>query len=91
MRKRTPLDALGIATQAKANALDPGGPSAVPPRETLTTAIHLPRATWSLLRAVAFKRAQTRGGRASVSSLLVELVERHRVELEQEVGTSLTE
>ena len=89
MRKRTALDALGIATQAKANTAGHEGAPSTPPRETLTTAIHLPRATWTLLRAVAFKRAQTQGGRASVSSLLVELVEQHRAELEQEAGTSL--
>jgi hypothetical protein len=89
MRKRTALDTLGIATQAKANTAGQEGSPSAPPRETLTTAIHLPRATWTLLRAVAFKRAQTQGGRASVSSLLVELVEQHRAELEQEAGTSL--
>lgn len=51
---------------------------------SLTTAIHLPRPTWTLLRAVAFKRAQVNGGRASVSSLIVELVENSRTELERE-------
>jgi hypothetical protein len=86
MRKRTPLDTLGIATQVKTQTLGHADTPEASPRETLTTAIHLPRATWTLLRAVAFKRAQTRGGRASVSSLLVELVERHRAELEQEAG-----
>jgi hypothetical protein len=90
MRKRKPLDALEIATHAKANTGSQAGALAAAQRETLTTAIHLPRATWTLLRAVAFKRAQTQGGRASVSSLLVELVERHRAELEQEAGTDLT-
>ncbi len=38
------------------------------------------------LRAVAFKRAQERGGRPSVSALLVELAERHRDELTAEAG-----
>jgi hypothetical protein len=52
--------------------------------ETITTAIHIPRDTWSLLRAVAFRRAQDEGGRASVSKLVAELVERHRRELEHE-------
>jgi hypothetical protein len=50
----------------------------------ITTAIHIPRITWSLLRAAAFRRAQDSGGRASVSKLITELVERHRKELEQE-------
>jgi hypothetical protein len=53
--------------------------------ETITTAIHIPRDTWSLLRAVAFRRAQDQGGRSSVSKLVTELVERHRGELEHEI------
>jgi hypothetical protein len=53
---------------------------------SLTTAIHLPRQTWTLLRAVAFQRAQKRGGRASVSGLIVELVERARAGLEKEIS-----
>jgi hypothetical protein len=51
---------------------------------SITTAIHIPENTWKLLRAVAFHRAQDQGGRASVSKLIVELVERHREELEHE-------
>lgn len=50
----------------------------------ITTAIHIPEQTWKLLRAVAFHRAQDQGGRASVSKLITELVERHRAELEAE-------
>lgn len=53
--------------------------------ETLTTAIHIPKSSWDLLRAVAFRRAQSRGGRASVSKLLVELVETQRSQLEREL------
>ena len=53
---------------------------------TVTTAIHIPRYTWNLLRAVAFHRAQDSGGRVSVSKLIAELVERHRGELEDEIG-----
>jgi hypothetical protein len=53
--------------------------------ETITTAIHIPRGTWNLLRAVAFRRAQDQGLRVSVSRLVAELVERHRAELEQEI------
>lgn len=52
--------------------------------ETMTTAIHIRLETWKLLRAVAFRRAQDTGGRASVSKLIEELVERHRGELESE-------
>jgi len=54
------------------------------PIGTITTAIHIPRQTWTLLRAVAFRRAQNDGGRESVSKLIAELVERHRKELERE-------
>jgi hypothetical protein len=50
----------------------------------ITTAIHIPKTAWNLLRAVAFRRAQDRGGRASVSKLLTELVEERREQLEQE-------
>jgi len=53
---------------------------------SLTTAIHLPRSTWNLLRAVAFQRAQKKGGRASVSGLIVELVEKERLKLEKEIA-----
>jgi hypothetical protein len=56
----------------------------VPASETLTTAVHFPRRTWELLRAVAFHRAQSDGGRASVSKLLTTLVEQRRTELERE-------
>ena len=52
--------------------------------KSITTAIHIPESTWKLLRAVAFHRAQDQGGRASVSKLIAELVERHRSELERE-------
>jgi hypothetical protein len=50
----------------------------------ITTAVHIPRATHDLLRRAAFKRALDDGGRASVSALVVEIVERHRKELEAE-------
>lgn len=53
--------------------------------ETLTTAIHLPRRTWELLREVAFRRARLDGGRASVSKVLVGLVEASREVLEKEL------
>ena len=52
---------------------------------TITTAIHISNRTWKLLRAVSFHRAQMDGGRASVSKLITELVERHRAELEKEL------
>ena len=53
---------------------------------TITTAIHIPKETWILLRAVAFRRAQESGGRASVSKLISQIVERCRLELERELS-----
>ena len=50
-----------------------------------TTGINLPTATWELLRRVAFERSRRDGGRGSVSALLVELVDRHKRELEKEL------
>jgi hypothetical protein len=54
-----------------------------------TTGVHLPADMWELLNRVAFERAKARGGRASVSALLVALIERHRRELELELGKTL--
>ena len=55
------------------------------PPETITTAIHIPKSTWNLLRSVAFHRAQDSGGRASVSRLIAELAENNRAEFEKEL------
>jgi hypothetical protein len=81
MLKRQGLDAPGMKARVKVAEQDPeltGLPA-------ITTAIHIPRDTWTLLRAVSFRRAQDQGGRASVSRLIAELVERHREELEEEI------
>ena len=43
---------------------------------------------WELLNRVAFERARTKGGRASVSALLVDMIERHRKELEKELASA---
>ena len=51
-----------------------------------TTGINLPADMWELLNRVAFERAKRQGGRPSVSALLVELVQRHRKELERELA-----
>jgi hypothetical protein len=75
--------ASAAATEPKSKKAGPGEEQDPHPK-TVTTAIHIPENTWKLLRAVAFHRAQDQGGRASVSRLLTELVERHREELEQE-------
>jgi hypothetical protein len=53
--------------------------------EMQTTAIVIPKTMWNLLREVAFRRAQSSGGRASVSEVLRSLVESHRTELEKEI------
>jgi hypothetical protein len=55
-------------------------------RHYKTTGFHLSKSLWELLNRVAFERARTKGGRASVSALLVELVERHKRELEKELA-----
>jgi hypothetical protein len=56
------------------------------PIEMQTTAIHITKDMWNLLREVAFHRAQSSGGRASVSDVLRNLVESHRAELEKEIA-----
>lgn len=54
-----------------------------------TTGVHLPADLWALLNRVAFERARTKGGRASVSALLVDMIEKHRKELELELGKAM--
>jgi hypothetical protein len=54
-----------------------------------TTGVHLPAELWELLNRVAFERAKTRGGRASVSALLVEMIEKDRKALELELGKTV--
>ena len=57
-----------------------------PERTHRTTGINLPADMWELLNRVAFERAKRHGGRPSVSALLVDLVQRHRKELERELA-----
>jgi hypothetical protein len=45
----------------------------------------LPVEVYQLLNRVAFSRSLKNGGRPSVSALLVDLVQRHRKELESEL------
>ena len=80
-RKRVAAGAKGKTAQKATTAPDTD--------DMLTTAIHIPRATHLLLRAVAFRRAQEGGGRPSVSALLVEIVEERREELVKEAGPYL--
>ncbi len=58
-------------------------------RSFRTTGVHLPAELWELLNRVAFERARTKGGRASVSALLVEMIERNRKALELELGKTV--
>jgi hypothetical protein len=65
----------------------PKTPEPDPPERTYkTTGINLPADIWELLNRCAFERAKKYGGRPSVSALLVQLVEKHRKELEKELG-----
>jgi predicted CopG family antitoxin len=58
-----------------------------PGREQMqTTAVHLTRDMWELLRKVAFHRAQISGGRASVSEVVRRLIEGSRRDLEKEIN-----
>jgi hypothetical protein len=61
-----------------------------PPRQrtSRTTGINLPISTLELLRRVAFERSLRSAGRASVSALIVQLVDRHKKELEKEISKS---
>ena len=52
----------------------------------ITSAMHLPKATLQLLRKVAVAPAGQRGGRPSVSGVIVDLVEQHRAEFQKEIG-----
>ena len=54
-----------------------------------TTGLHLPEELWVLLNRVAFERARRNGGRASVSALLVEMIEKNRKALELELGKTV--
>ena len=71
-----------MATRRKA---DSPAPASETERLNRTTGINLPAEMWAMLNRVAFERARKRGGRPSVSALLVDLVERHRKELEKEL------
>ena len=55
-------------------------------RTHVTSGINLPVDIYQLLNRLAFARSLKVGGRPSVSALLVDLVQRHRKELEKELG-----
>jgi len=54
-----------------------------------TTGINLPVEIHALMKAVAMKNQREHGGRASVSGVVVGLVEKHRAALEKEAGEYL--
>ena len=62
------------------------GPGAAVAGAAVTSGFNMPAELLSLLRAVAMRRAKERGGRASVSAIICELVEERRAELEKEAG-----
>ena len=64
--------------------LPPPGQSPKKPHKM--TGINIPEDLYVLLNRVAWSRSRQRGGRSSVSALLVDLVERHRAELEEELA-----
>jgi hypothetical protein len=75
---------ISVVKAAKdAVAADPA--PAVDRTDMVTSAVHIPKATLQLLRRVAVARAGRRGGRPSVSSVIVDLVEQHRAELSEEL------
>jgi hypothetical protein len=86
MSKRKSLDnTLAIATAAKTKALMGSSPAAGPPpaaQAKRTTSINIPPETLKLLQTAALRRTQQKGGRISISALLVEFIELHRAELE---------
>jgi hypothetical protein len=72
------------AAKAAVDAEPPG--SMVDRSDMATSAMHLPKETLQLLRRVAVARAGRRGGRPSVSAVIVDLVEQHRAELQAEIA-----
>jgi Arc/MetJ-type ribon-helix-helix transcriptional regulator len=66
--------------------MDREAEAAAPRVPTATTAVHLNKDQLALLRRVAVERAIRTGKRPSVSDVLRDLIERHRQELEAEIG-----
>ena len=81
MAKRKQIGA--VLEQARAAKT---GPAAAGTGATVTSGFNMPSELLGLLRAVAMRRAKERGGRASVSAIICELVEDRRAELEKEAG-----
>ena len=58
-------------------------------QNTVMAGISLPADQWELIRAVAYRRAKERGGRASASKVISDLIEANRKDLEREAGRFL--
>lgn len=87
MATRTPLSAKpSRVLQAAASARNSPRHVPAPAGKFKTTGISLPPDVLELLIDLSVKRRKLRGGRASVSAILLELVQRHRDELEAELA-----
>lgn len=75
----------GVCYRSMAKQTPPSEPQK---RRFQTTGLHLPSDLWDLIGRVALERSRTKGGRASASALIVELIERHRKELEKELAAA---
>jgi hypothetical protein len=80
VRVGKPSPALAASAQAK-----DGDAAQEDSTEIRTTGISLPAWALELLLDVANKRKKSRGGRASVSAILLELVEQNRSALQAEL------
>jgi hypothetical protein len=87
-KKLNPVDGLKSVDDIVSAAIPASNEPAAKPqnREMVTTAIHIPKDLHDLLRRVAFNRAMEQGGRASVSALLVGMIEGQRKKLEAEAA-----
>ena len=81
MAKRADLSTLKVVKPKAGGDQKP----LVSARGDMTTAtVNLPREMLTLLRRVAVNRADTAGGRPSVSDVVREILEKHRSDLEEE-------
>jgi hypothetical protein len=78
------FDAVHLAVMPK-RTTPPKPQPQKPERSHVTSGINLPVEIYQLLNRVAFSRSLKNGGRPSVSALLIDLVQRHRKELEKEL------
>lgn len=69
------------ASPTKAKPEAPAPAATTTSDEWKTTAMHLRKDQWTLLRSVARKRADDTEGRASVSDIIRDMIEKHRAEL----------